>query len=182
MLLSSSLLLENTPSQSNPVLRTALLWGTAAGMLCIGWLLFLYFTGNNPYGLKRTLSDFFTPIAAITSQILLRRYYPQGPGLGKSVGVGLLTTLVAAAVAAAGMYTFARLADPSLLQQHLAEARQLLENAKRLYLEQPNGRQQFEATLRDLARTPEAFAQDELLKKMLWGVFLSIPGGIFLRK
>jgi hypothetical protein len=174
--------LENTPSHANPVLRTALLWGTAAGLLCISWVLFLHFTHNNAYGLKRTLSDFFTPVAAIGSQIILRRFYPQGPGLGKAVGVGLLTTLLTALIAATGLYVYAQLADPSLMQQHLAEARQLLENARRIYLENPNGRQQFEATLQGLAHTPAGFAQDEFLKKLLWGVFLSIPGGIFLRK
>jgi hypothetical protein len=174
--------LENTPSHANPVLRTALLWGTATGLLCFSWVLFLHFTHNNPYGLKRTLSDFFTPVAAIGSQIVLRRFYPQGPGLGKSVGVGLLTTGLTALVAAAGLYLYAKLTDPGLMQQHLTEARQLLENAKQLYFSQPNGRQQFEATLRGLAHTPAGFAQDEFLKKLLWGMFLSIPGGIFLRK
>lgn len=174
--------LENTPSLPNPVLRTALLCGVSAGVLCIGWVLFLHVTDNNPYGPKRTLSDFFTPLAAIASQLLLRRYYPQGPGLGRAVGVGLLATLLAAALAAIGLYAFTHLADASLLERHLAEARQLLQNARPLYLAQPNGQQQFEATLRNLAHTPAGFAQDEFLKKMLWGVFLSVPGGIFLRK
>lgn len=151
-------------------------------MLCIGWVLFLYFTDNNPYGPKRALSDFFTPVAAIVSQVLLRRYYPQGPGLGKSVGVGVLATLFAAALAATGMYLFAQFAETSLMERHLAEARHFLENARSLYLAQANGRQQFEDTLRNLARTPAGFAQDEFLKKMLWGILLSVPGGVFLRK
>ena len=182
MPLSITLLLETTASPSNPVLRTALLCGAAAGALCIGWVLFLYLTGNNPYGPKRTLSDFFPPIAALVSQILLRRYYTDGPGLGKAVGVGLLTTVLGALLAATGLYLFARTADARLIEQHLAEARQLLENATSLYLAQSTGRRQFEATLRNLAHTPQAFAQDEFLKKMLLGILISIPGGIFLRK
>jgi hypothetical protein len=152
------------------------------GALCVGWVLFLYFTGNNPYGPKRTLSDFFPPIAAVLSQVILRRYYADGPGLGRSLGVGLSTTLISAAVAAVGLYTFARMASPGLIEQHLVEARQMLEAAKVMYLKQANGRQQYEATLQNLARTPQAFAQDEFVKKMLWGVILSIPGGVFLRK
>ncbi|UOQ77982.1 DUF4199 domain-containing protein [Hymenobacter sp. 5516J-16] len=121
-------------------------------------------------------------MAAVISQILLRRYYANGPGLGKSIGVGLLTTLVGASVAAVGLYTFSQLTGPAPIEQHLAEARQLLTNAQAFYLKQPNGRQQYEAALRDLAHTPAAFAQDELFKKMIFGVLLSIPGGVFLRK
>ncbi|GGG47120.1 hypothetical protein GCM10011378_24160 [Hymenobacter glacieicola] len=159
-----------------------MLYGLLTGALCIAWFLFLHLTGNNAYGPKRTLSDFFPPVAAIISQILLRRYYADGPGLGKSIGVGLLTTLVGASVAAVGLYTFSRLTGPALIEQHLVEARQLLTNAQDFYLKQPNGRQQYEAALRDLAHTPAAFAQDELFKKMIFGVLLSIPGGVFLRK
>lgn len=171
-------------SSSHPVLRTAVLYGAATGALCIAWVLFLHLTGNNAYGPKRTLSDFFTPVAAIISQILLRRYYAEGPGLWKAIGVGLLTTVVGASIAAVGLYTFSRLTGPGLIEQHLVEARQLLENAKDFYLKQPNGngKQQYAAALRDLAHTPAAFAQDELFKKMIFGVLLSIPGGVFLRK
>ncbi len=144
--------------------------------------MFLYLTDNNPYGPKRTLSDFFPPIAAVSSQVLLRRYYVSGPGLWKSIGVGLLTALIGAGVAAAGLYTFARLADARLIEQHLTEAHLLLENAKDLYLKQPNGAQQYAATLKGLAHTPAAFAQDEFAKKILLGLLISIPGGVFLRK
>ncbi|MBB4602999.1 hypothetical protein HNQ93_003766 [Hymenobacter luteus] len=166
----------------HPVLRTAVLFGVITGALCIAWVLFLHLTDNNPYGPKRTLSDFFPPIAAVASQVLLRRYYAGGPGLWKSIGVGLLTTLIGAGIAAAGMYTFARLTDARLIEQHLVEARHLLENAKALYLKQPNGAQQYAATLQGLARTPAAFAQDEFMKKIIFGLLLSIPGGVFLRK
>lgn len=177
------LALESTPSTPNPVLRTAVLCGAVTGALCVAWVLFLYLTDNNPYGPKRTLADFFTPIAAVVSQILLRRYYvPEGPGLGKAIGVGMLTSLVTAIVAAAGMYTFSRLTGPGLIEQHLTEARQLLEATKAMYLKEANGAQQYAATLRNLARTPEGFAQDELFKKSFIGVLLSIPVGVFLRK
>lgn len=169
-------------STSSPVLRTAALCGIVTGALCVCWVLFLYFSGNNPYGPKRTLSDFFPPIAAVLSQILLRRYYADGPGLGRSVGVGLTTTLISACVAAVGLYTVARVASPALIEQHLVEAKLMLEAAKDMYLKQANGRQQYEATLQNLARTPQAFAQNEFVKKMLWGIVLSIPGGVFLRK
>ncbi|WP_460621979.1 DUF4199 domain-containing protein [Hymenobacter tenuis] len=172
----------STPSSPNPVVRTAALCGLVAGALCISWVLFLYLSDNNPYGPKRTLSDFFPPIAAVVSQILLRRYYAEGPGLWKSIGVGMLTALVAAGIAAVGLYTFSRLTGPELIEQQLVEAKQLLEATKAMYQKQVNGMQQYEATLRNLARTPESFAQDELFKKMFLGVLLSIPSGVFLRK
>lgn len=177
------LTVEPTLSHSRPVLRTAILCGTVAGAMCICWVLFLYLTDNNPYGPKRTLADFFTPIAAVAAQLLLRRYYvPQGPGLGRALGVGMLAAVVTAAVAAAGMYLFSRLTGPDLIAQHLVEARKMLEASKALYVKEANGMQQYQATLRNLATTATEFAQDEFVKKLLLGVLLSIPGGVFLRK
>ena len=165
------------------MLRTALVCGAVTGALCVAWVLFLYLSDNNPYGPKRTLSDFFPPIAAIVSQLLLRRYYvPEGPGLVKSVGTGMLTALIAALLAALGLYTFSRLTGPGLIEQHLAEARQLLEASKAMYLKQANGMEQYQATLRNLATNAGGFAQDEFAKKLLLGVVMSIPGGVFLRK
>ncbi|WP_185816990.1 DUF4199 domain-containing protein [Hymenobacter metallilatus] len=165
------------------MLRTAVVSGTLTGILCIAWVLFLYLTDNNPYGPKRTLADFFTPIGAVAAQVLLRRYYgEQGPGLWKSVGVGVLASLVTAVLAAVGMYTFSRLTGAELIAKHLVEARQLLEATKALYVKEANGMQQYQATLRNLATTAAEFAQDEFAKKLLPGVVLSIPGGVFLRK
>ncbi|MCR5889106.1 DUF4199 domain-containing protein [Hymenobacter sp. J193] len=164
------------------MVRTAALCGVLTGALCFLWVLFLYKTGNNPYGPKRTLSDFFPPIAAILSQVWLRRQYAQGPGLARAVGVGLLTTLLAAAVAATALYLFAQAAGPGLIEQHLAEAHKMLAAAKPLYAKEANGLKQYEATLRNLAHTPEGFGQDEFLKKLLLGTIVGIPGGIFLRK
>jgi Protein of unknown function (DUF4199) len=176
-------LLPLKPTTSHPVLRTVVLCGTLTGLLCIAWVLFLYLTDNNPYGPKRTLSDFFTPVAAIVAQILLRRYYiPQGPGLWRSIGTGVGTTVLVAAVAAVGMYVFSQLTGPGLIAQHLTEMRHILESSKAIYLKQANGMQQYEATLRNLAATAVGFAQDEFAKKLLVGVVLSIPGGVFLRK
>lgn len=160
-----------------------MLCGAITGALCFAWVLFLYASDNNPYGPKRTLADFFPPLAAVASQVLLRRYYqPEGPGLWKSVGVGLLTVLVAALLSATALYLFSRLTGPELIAEHLAEVHRLLESTKALYLKEPNGLQQYEATLRNLARTPVQFAQDEFSKKLFFGVLLSIPGGVFLRK
>ncbi|SET60085.1 DUF4199 domain-containing protein [Hymenobacter actinosclerus] len=177
------LLKPTTASTASPVLRTAMLCGAITGALCFAWVLFLYVSDNNPYGPKRTLADFFPPLAAIASQVLLRRYYqPEGPGLGKSIGVGVLTALVSALVAASAFYLFSRLTGPGLIEQHLAEVHKLLESTKALYLKEANGLQQYEATLRNLARTPAQFAQDEFSKKLFFGVLISIPGGVFLRK
>lgn len=177
------LLQPTTAPVPNPIVRTAMLCGAITGALCFAWVLFLYFSDNNPYGPKRTLADFFPPLAVIASQVLLRRYYqPDGPGLWKSIGVGLLTAVIGAGVSATAFYLFSRLTGPALIEQHLAEVYKLLESTKALYLKETNGLQQYEATLRNLARTPAEFAQDEFSKKLFFGVLLSIPGGVFLRK
>ncbi|GGF25129.1 hypothetical protein GCM10011383_40920 [Hymenobacter cavernae] len=124
------------------------------------------------------------PVAVIASQWFVRRYYANGPGLGRAIGTGLLTALIASAVSAATLYGFARAASPILLERNAVEARQILQGARSYYLKQPGGAKQYELEQQALGgpTKPEGLAQDEFVKKMLLGFLFAIPGGIFLRK
>jgi hypothetical protein len=42
--------LEASISPAKKVVRTALLYGAGAGVVCIAWIIGLYLSGNNPYG------------------------------------------------------------------------------------------------------------------------------------
>lgn len=179
----SLLLKPTTASAPNLIVRAAVLCGAVTGALCFAWILFLYFSDNNPYGPKRLLSAFFTPIGAIAAQALLRYYYkPENLGLWKSIAAGALTVLIASAIAATTFYLFSQLTGPGLIEQHLVEARQLLESTKAMYLKETNGLQQYNTILHNLDTKPIQFAEDEFSKKLLFGVLMSIPGGVFLRK
>ncbi len=165
------------------VLRTALLYGAGAGLLCALWIVGLYFTGNNPYGPKRLMAIFFPPVAVLLGQWNLRKYFqPDGPGILRSVGTGLLIAFFAAVLSAGSVYAFARLSGPEPIARHLTEMRQLLEQGKPMFLKEKNGRQQYEQTYRNLAYNAQGLASDDYVRKLLLGILLSIPGGIFLRK
>lgn len=160
-----------------------MLYGAVAGLLCVLWVLGLHWTGNNPYGPKRLMAIFVPPAAVLVGQWNLRRYFrPEGPGLLRSIGAGLLITLVTAVLSAGGVYGFARLTGPAPIARHLAEMRQLLEQAKPQFLKEKGGQQRYEETRRNLAYSPEDLATDDYKNKMLFGFLMSIPGGIFLRK
>lgn len=175
--------LETTTAPTKPVLRTALLYGGITGLLCIAWVVGLYLSGNNPYGPKRLMAIFFPPLAVLIGQWRVRRYFgPDGPGLLKSIGTGLLITLFTAVISAGGVYVLARTAGPVAIEKHLVEMRHLLEQTKSEFLKQANGEQQYEQAKRNLARTPQDFAADDYKNKLLFGFLMSIPGGIFLRK
>jgi len=147
------------------------------------WVVGLYLAGNNPYGPKRLLAIFVPPIAVVFGQWKLRQYYkPDGPGILKSIGTGLLITFFAAVCSAGGVYAFARVTGPEPIARHLVEMRQILENSKPMFLKEKNGRKQYEQTYRDLAYSAQELAADDYIRKLLLGVLLSIPGGIFLRK
>ncbi|WP_230471376.1 MULTISPECIES: DUF4199 domain-containing protein [Hymenobacter] len=164
-------------------MRTAIQWGVSAGIVCILWVIGLYLTGNNPYGPKRLMTFFIPPLAAILSQgVLRRKFQPEGPGLGRAIGVGLLTTFFIALVSAAGVYGFARITGNAPIQRHLSEMDQLLAASKADFLKQPHGLEQYERTRQGLARTPQGFAADDFKNKILFGLLISVPGGIFFRK
>lgn len=122
------------------------------------------------------------PIVVLGSQWFVRRYYPGGPGLRKSVLTGVLTALFAAAVSAATLYGVAQNANAALLERNTAEARQILQNARSYYLTQPGGEAKYKLDQQNIARTPQDLAQDEFSKKLILGLLFAIPGGIFLRK
>lgn len=175
--------MESTVSPEKPVLRIALLYGVSAGVLCILWVVGLYFAGNNPYGPKRLMAIFVPPVAALLGQWKLRQYFkPDGPGLLRSIATGLLITLFSSVVSASGVYAFARSTGPEPIARHLKEMRRLLEQAKPMFLKEKSGRQQYEQAYRNLAFSAQDLATDDYVRKFLVGLLISIPGGIFLRK
>ena len=167
---------------AQPVLRTALAFSLGAGLLAVAWVMGLYFTGNNPYGPKRLLAIFFALAAVVFSQWWLRRYYAAGPGLGRALGVGALTALLTAALSAAGVYGLARAVGPAANQRYATEIERLLAAVQPEYLKQPNGQERYEQDRRNLARTPPGFAADDFRNKLLFGLMICVPGGIFFRK
>lgn len=129
------------------------------------------------------MAIFIPPIAVLMGQWKLRQYYkPDGPGILKAIGAGLLITLITAVISAGSVYAFARITGPEPIVRHVAEMRQLLEAGKPMFLKEKNGRQQYERTYRSLAQTPQDLAADDYKNKLLFGLLMSIPGGIFLRK
>jgi hypothetical protein len=60
--------------------------------------------------------------------------------------------------------------------------RQLLEQAKPMFLKEKSGRKQYEQAYRNLAFSAQDLATDDYVRKFLVGLLISIPGGIFLRK
>lgn len=129
------------------------------------------------------MAIFVPPIAVLLGQWQLRQYFkPEGPGLLRSVGTGLLITLFASVVSASSVYAFARSTGPEPIARHLTEMRQLLQQAKPMFLKEKNGRQHYEQAYRNLAYSAQDLATDDYVRKFLVGLLLSIPGGIFLRK
>jgi len=170
-------------TSAHPLFKTAARFGLGAGLLSIGWELGLYLTGNNPYGPKRLLATLFGVGAVLLSQWYVRRYYEaEGIGIGKALGVGVLTVLITALLSSAGIYGLARMAGPEAIQRHLAEMEQLLKANKAEFLKQANGKEQYELTKQNLAQTPQAFAADDFKNKLLFGLLICLPGGIFFRK
>lgn len=167
----------------HPVLRTALRFGLIAGLLSTAWVAGLYLVGLNPFGGKRLATVLFAVAAVVVSQWWVRRYFqPEGPGLGRAFGVGLLTTICAAIISATGVYGIATVAGSQAIERHLTEMHQLLASNKDAYLQQKNGQAEYDRTLRDLARTPQGFATDDLKNKLLFGLLISLPSGVFFRR
>jgi hypothetical protein len=174
----------NSATESNRlIVRHALRYGVGAGIVCVIWVIVLYLIDNNPYGPKRLLSVFVPPLATLLCQWAVRRsFMPAGPGLRRVLLAGILTTVLAAVTSAAGVYGFARITGQAPIDRHLTEMKALLEASKAEFIKQPGGQEQYDRARKSLAHTPQALASDDFEKKLLFGLLLSFPGGIFFRK
>ncbi|KAA9327003.1 DUF4199 family protein [Hymenobacter busanensis] len=169
--------------KKNPVVQTALRFGFGVAVLCLVWSLILYWTGQNPFGPKRLISAFWPPIAVLLSQWYVRRYFqPDGPGLKKALLTGALTAAVAAVLSAGALYGLGRWSGPRLIEENRVQMEKMLAAEKASYLKLQNGAQLYETHRLGIAATPQALAADDFQKKLLLGLLLAIPGGIFFRK
>jgi hypothetical protein len=169
---------------SRLVTRLALRFGVGAGLVCGLWMLGLQLTGNNGFGPKQVLAQLLVPLAALTSEWVLRKkLQPEKPGLRRSLGVGLLTVLIAAVISASSVLALAYGVGEPALARNRAEVKEIVmaqqrENPKVMRSEQEI-RQQLQnvdnLTAKDLATSNFAVV-------LLFGLVLALPGGIFFRE
>lgn len=165
------------------VWRIAVRFGVGAGVVCALWMLGLQLSGNNGFGPKQILAQLLVPLAALASEWQLRRHLrPAKPGLGRSLGVGVLTALLAAAVSASSVVGLAHGAGEPALARHRAEVAEIVRAQQREAKEQlpaPVRQQQ----LRNVAQlTVGDMASTNFLQVLVLGLVLAIPAGIFLRE
>jgi hypothetical protein len=166
------------------VLRWALRFGVGAGALYALWLVGLKLTGNNPFGAKRVLMQFAVPIAVVASQWMLRRSMQPGrPGLRRALGVGVLTALLGAMIAAGSLYSLGQAATPQALQRNRTEMLAIARLERDYFVKQGGGEAVYQQRLRQLEQlTIGEVAQSDFSKILLLGLMFALPAGIFLRE
>ena len=166
------------------VIRLALRLGGAAGLACALWMVGLQLTGNNGFGPKQILAQLLVPLVALASEWLLRRRLrPEKPGLGRSLGVGALTALVAAAVSAISLVGLAYGAGEPALARHRAEVLEIVRAQQRENAKVVVPMQQQQQQLQQVRNmTVGDMASSNFLQVLVLGLVLAVPAGIFLRE
>jgi hypothetical protein len=166
------------------VVRWALRFGVGAGVLYALWVVGLQWTGNNPFGPKRVLMQFVVPIAVVASQWMLRRSMrPDRPGLRRAVGVGVLTAIIGALIAASSLYGLGQSATPEALQRNRTEMLAIARAERDFFVKQGGGEAVYQQRLRQLEQlTIGEVAQSDFSKILLLGLMFAVPAGIFLRE
>ncbi|HEX8349737.1 MAG TPA: DUF4199 domain-containing protein [Hymenobacter sp.] len=176
----------NVPGTESPglVLRLALRFGVGVGVVCALWMAGLQMTGNNGFGPKQILAQLLVPLAAVTSEWLLRRQLrPSKPGIGRSLGVGVLTVLFAAAFSAASLVGLAHGVGEPALARNRTEIREIV----RLQQQENPKVKRTEQEIRDqLRRVDNLSAGDMAISNftqiLVLGLAFAVPAGIFLRE
>lgn len=171
---------------TNPglVVPLALRFGMGAGLLCAMWLLFLHWSGNNPFSPKQIMGLLTVPFIAAGSQWFLRRKMaPVRPGVGRTLAVGGLTVLLAALLAALSVWGLAHVVgEPTLAQNR----RELLEITRVQQNLRPKEKRNAEFEKQELAKAAALTATDMARGTFTWtvllGLMLALPSGLFLRK
>jgi hypothetical protein len=173
-----------TSSSSNVVVRLALRFGIGAGIVCGLWLLFLYFTNNEPFSPKQIMGLLVVPFTAAASQWRLRRQVaPARSGIGRSLAVGLLTVLIAASIAAVSALTLAQvLGDKALAysRAELVEITRVQQNIRPK--EKRNAQFEQQELLQAAALSATDLARGTFTWTLVLGLVGALPAGVFLRK
>lgn len=166
------------------VRRLGLQYGGSIGLMCGIWMLVLQLTGSNGFGPKQLLAQLLVPIVAIASEWVLRKkLQPQKPGLRRSLGVGLLTVLVAATISAGSVLALAYGAGEPALARNRAEVKELVLVQQRENPKMKRSEQEIKQQLQNIdGLTPWNLATSNFTLVMLFGLILAVPGGIFFRE
>lgn len=173
-----------TPSGSSPVGRLGLRFGVGAGVVCGLWLLFLYFTNNEPFSPKQIMGLLVVPFAAAASQWLLRRQVaPARPGVGRSLAVGGLTVVIAAVLAAGSTWALARVLGDEALAYSRAELVEITRVQQNIRPKEKRNAQFEQQELRQAAALSGAdLARGTFTWTLILGMVGALPAGLFLRK
>ncbi len=167
-----------------PVRRLALRFGGVVGLVCGLWVVGLHLTGNNAFGPKQLLAELFVPFAVLASQWTLRRQLqPAKSGLGRALGVGALTTVVAAGLCAGSVWGLGQVAGEPALARHRAEIAEIMQTqlpgaTKKSAPLQLTPKQR--AVIAGITVNDLALANFQTV--LLLGLVFSLPGGIFFRE
>jgi len=169
---------------SGAVTRLGLRFGIGVGLVCVGWMIFLHLSGNNAFGPKQILAQLLVPLAAVASEWMLRRNLkPEKPGLGRALGVGALTVLVAAVISAVGLMGLAGIAGEKALALNRAEMLEIVRAQHRENAKVKRSEQEMQQQIRNVENiTPSDMATGNFTQILLLGLALAIPAGIFLRE
>ncbi|WP_092667955.1 DUF4199 domain-containing protein [Hymenobacter arizonensis] len=179
---------EPNPPKATPspglVTRIGLRFGVGVGLVCALWMAGLQLTGNNGFGPKQIMAQLFVPLAAVASEWVLRRQLkPEKPGLGRSLGVGLLTVLVAALVSASSLVGMARVAGEKALAVNRAEILEIVRHQQRENPKVKLSQQEMQQQIQNVEKiTIGDMAVSNFTQLVLLGLTLALPGGIFLRE
>ena len=167
-----------------PVFRLALRCGAGAGLACAIWMVGLQLTGNNGFGPKLLLAQLLVPLVAVFSEWRLRRQLrPARSGLGRSLGVGGLTVLLAAIISAGSLAGLAQGVGEPALARNRTEVLEIMRAQQQGDLQvKPSAQVQQAQAQRVANLTVADFAVSNFTQILLLGLALAVPAGIFLRE
>ena len=164
--------------------KIGLRFGISAGIVCAAWLLFLQWSGNNPFSPKQIMGLLTVPFIAAGSQWVLRsKLAPMRPGVGRTLAVGGLTVLLAALLAAGSVWALAHVVGEPALARNRSELIEITKVQQQLRpTEKRNAAFEKQELDQAAALSVGDMARGTFTWTILLGLLLSIPSGIFLRK
>jgi len=166
-----------------PSAKTALLFGLTGGFLAILQFLTLHFLDRNPL-LTGKIFDIVLLLLILFFAIRYFRDYENGLRLEflEGLKVGLLTSAILGLVSALFVFIFLTFINPGVMEAYKAERIDFLITNQDKVLENIKP-ELFEKTIEEIKSISiKDLVMDEILRKTIIGLFLSIVLAIFLRK
>ena len=164
------------------IVRVGVRYGVLCGLACFVLVLALHLLGYNPFGDLGRATFLPIPVFIFLGIRYFKRFNEAELGFMRGLRVGLSISFYTALCTAMLVFLLVTLVGPEMVQRHIAEMKQLLEESREEQI-RIMGKELYEQGYKAIESiTPSMLAADDFVRRLFAGAVFSLVAAVFFRK